>query len=101
MLESMFEDGLKVDLEDLDTDTVQKMHAKAHKAEEAAAKRAGKESISNKSLIITKLPLAPEHRIDPDYWPGLVTVREWCNKRKEKMDELNYQCQVCKHESQN
>ena len=101
MLESMFGDGPEVDLKDLDKDTVQKMHAKAHKAKEAATKRAGKESVSNKSLIITKLPLAPKHGINPDYWPRLVMVREWCNKNKEKMDKLYYQCQVCKHESQN
>ena len=101
ILELMFGDGPEVDLEDLDTDTVQKMHVEAHKAKEAAAQGVGKESVSHKSLIIIKLPLAPEHGIDPDYWPGLVMVREWCNKKKEKVDKLYYQCQVCKHELQN
>ena len=61
MLESMFGDGPEVDLEDLDTDAVKKMREEAEQAEVAAAKNVGKETISNKNLVITKLPLTPEY----------------------------------------
>ena len=101
MLESMFGDGPEVDLEDLDTDAVRKMREEAEQAEVATAKKVGKETISNKNLVITKLPLTPEYGIHPNYIPELVSVREWCNKKKEKVDKFYYRCHVCQHEAQN
>ena len=101
MLESMFGDGPEVDLEDLDTDAVKKMQEEADQAEAAAAKKVGKETISNKNLVITKLPLTPEYGIHPNYIPELVSVHEWCDKKKEKVDKFYYHCHVCQHESQN
>ena len=67
LLELMLRDGLEIDPEELDTEMVNEMCAEAQKAEEEAAKREGKELATSKSLIITKLPLAPKHGIDLDY----------------------------------
>ena len=101
MLEAMFGDGPKIDIKDLDTETVQEMQTEAQKAEADVAKKKGKLSAFNKSLVITKLPLVPEYGIDPDYWQELVQVREWCDKKQDKVDKLYYQCHIYKHESQN
>ena len=101
MFESMFGDGPEVDLEDLDTDAIKKMREEAEQAEVAAAKKVRKETISNKNLVITKLPLTPEYGIHPNCIPELVSVREWCDKKKEKVNKFYYRCHVCQHESQN
>ena len=99
MLEAMFGDSPKIDIKD--TETVQEMWAKAQKAKADVAQKQGKPSAFNKSLIITKLPLVPKYGINSDYWPELVQVREWCDKKQDKVDKLYYQCHICKHESQN
>ena len=101
MLEAMFGDGPEVDIKDLDTETVQDMQAEAQRAKAGVAKKQGKPSVFNKSLVITKLPLVPEYRIDPDFWPELVQASDWCDKKQDKVDKLHYQCHICKHESQN
>ena len=98
MLESMFGDGPEVDLEDLDTDAVKKMREEAKQAE---AKKVRKETILNKNLVITKLPFTPEYGIHPNCIPELVSVHEWCDKKKEKVNKFYYHCHVCQHESQN
>ena len=101
MLEAMFVDGPEINIEDLDTETVQEMQAKAQQAEADVAKKQGKLSAFNKSLVITKLSLVPKYEIDPDFWLELVQFREWCNKKQDKIDKLFYQCPICKHELQN
>ena len=98
MLEAMFGDGPKIDIKDLDTETVQEMWAKAQKAKADVAQKQGKPSAFNKSLIITKLPLVPKYGINSDYWPELVQVREWCDKKQDKVDKLYYQSHICKIE---
>ena len=98
MLESMFGDGPEVDLEGLDTDAVKKMR---EEAEQAEAKKVGKETISNKNLVITKLPLTLEYGIHSNCIPELVSVSEWCDKKKEKVNKFYYHCHVCQHELQN
>ena len=90
MLESMFRDGPKIDPEELDTEMVKETHAEAQKAEEEAAKKEGTEPATNKSLIITKLPLVPKHGIDSDYWSNLVTVTECNHKKNKKVEKLYY-----------
>ena len=97
----MFGDGPEGDLEDLDTDAVKKMREEEEQAEAAAAKKVWKETISNKNLVVTKLPLTLEYGIHPNYIPELVSVREWCDKKKEKVDQFYYHCHVCQHEAQN
>ena len=101
MLEAMFGDGPEINIEDLDTKTFQEMQAKAQQAKSDVAKKQGKPSAFNKSLVITRLPLVPEYGIDLYFWPELVQVREWCNKKQDKVDKLYYQCHICKHGSQN
>ena len=101
MLEAMFGDDPEIVIKDLDTETVQEMRAEAQQAEAGVAKKQGKPSAFNKTLVITKLPLVPEYEIDPDFWPELVQVREWCDKKQDKVDKLYYQCHICKHELQN
>ena len=101
MLEAMFGDGPEINIEDLDTETVQEMRAKAQQAEADVAKKQGKPSAFNKSLVITKLPIVPEYGIDPNFWPELVQVRQWCSKKQDKIDKLFYHCHICKHESRN
>ena len=77
----------KIYPEELNMEMVKEMHAEAQKAEEEAAQKEVKELATNKSLIITKLPLGPEHGIDLDYWPDLVTVRE-CGEGRVNMNEI-------------
>ena len=101
MLESMFGDGPEVDLEDVDTNAVKKMREEAMQAGVAAAKKVRKETILNKNLVITKLPLTLEYGIHPNYILELVSVHEWCDEKKEKVDKFYYHCHVCQHESQN
>ena len=101
MLEAMFGYGPEINIEDLDTESVQGMRAEAQQTEADVAHRQGKPSAFNKNLVITKLPLVPEYGIDPAYWPELVQVREWCSKKQDKVDKLYYQCHICKHELQN
>ena len=102
MLESMFGDGEDIEIEDLDSDDIQKLRAEADKVEEEAMKKQGRFSAFNKTIIVKSLPLTPEFGIDDDYWPELIPVREWDDKKKEKVDKLYYHCRIChKHESQN
>ena len=101
MLEAMFRDGPEINIEDLDTETVQGMQAEAQQAKADVVNKQGKPSAFNKSLVITKLPLVPEYGIDPDFWPELVQVREWCSRKQDKVDKLYYQCHIHKNESQN
>ena len=101
MLESMFGDGLKVDPKELDSDAIKEMWAEAHKAKGEAAKREGRQVVADKTIVISKLPIAPEFGIDPDYLPELVNIHEWSKSKGEKVDKLYYQCKVCQHEAQN
>ena len=102
MLESMFGDGEDIEIEDLDSDDIQKLRAEADKAEEEAMRKQGRVSAFNKTIIVKSLPLAPEFGIDDDYWPELIPVREWDDKKKEKVHKLYYHCRISrKHESQN
>ena len=61
----MFGDGPEVDPEELDSEAIKEMWAEAHKAEE-----------TDKTIMVSKLPIVPEFGIDPDYLPELVTIRE-------------------------
>ena len=102
MLESMFGDGEDIEIEDLDSDDIQKLRAEAYKAEEEAMRKQGRVSAFNKTIIVKSLPLTPEFGIDDDYWPELIPVHKWDDKEKEKVDKLYYHCRICrKHESQN
>ena len=54
MLESMFGDGPEVDPEELDLEVVKEMQVEAHKAEEEAAKKAGRPVVTDKKLHAIK-----------------------------------------------
>ena len=56
MLEAMFGDDPEIDIEDLDTETVQEMRAKAQQGEAEVAKKQGKPSAFNKSLVYQTTP---------------------------------------------
>ena len=77
------------------------MWAEPHKAEEEVAKKEGRPSVTDKTIMVSKLPIAPEFGIDPDYLPELVTIREWSKSKKKKVNKLYYQCKICQHEAQN
>ena len=101
MLESMFRDKPKVDTEELDLDTIKEMLTEAHKTKEEAANREGRPAVVDKTIVISKLPIAPEFGIDLDYLPELVNIHEWSKSKGKKVDKLYYQCKVCQHEAQN
>ena len=102
MLEGMFGDGEEIEIEDLDSESIQKLWAEADEAEKEAMKKQGRTSAFNKTLIVKSLPLAPEYGIDDDYWPELVSVHEWDDKKQERVDKLYYRCRICrKHKAQN
>ena len=73
MLESMFGDWPDGDPEELDSEVIKEMWAEARKAEEAA-KKEGRPAVTDKTIMVSRLPIAPEFGIDPDYLPELVTV---------------------------
>ena len=74
MLESMFGDGPEVDPKELDSEAIKEMWAEAHKAEEEATKKEGRPLVTDKTIMVSKLPIAPEFGINPDYLPELVTI---------------------------
>ena len=51
--------------------------------------------------MVSRLPIAPEFGIDPDYLPELVTICKWSKSKNKKVNKLYYQCKVCQHEAQN
>ena len=77
------------------------MWAEAHKAEEEAAKKKGRHVVADKTIVISKLLIAPEFGIDLDYLPDLANICEWSKSKGKKVDKLYYQCKVCQHEAQN
>ena len=95
----MFGDGPEVDPEELDSDTIKEMWAEVCKAKEEAAKKERRPVVADKTIVISKLPIAPEFGIDLDYLPDLVNIHEWSKSKGKKEDKLYYQCKVCQHEA--
>ena len=70
----MFGDGPEVDPKELDSEAIKEMWAEAHKAEEEAAKKDGRPSVTDKTILVSKLPIAPEFGINPNYLCELVII---------------------------
>ena len=101
MLEAMFGDGPEIDPEELDSDAMKKMGDEACKAKEEAAQKEGGLAVADKTIMVSKLPIAAEFGIDLDFLLDLVNVCEWSKSKGKKVDKIYYQCKLCQHESQN
>ena len=97
----MFGERPEVKPEELDSEAIKEMQSDACKAEEEAAKKKGRPVVTDKTIMVLRLPIAPEFGTDPNYLPELVTVREWSKSKNKKVNKLYYQCKVCQHEAQN
>ena len=103
MLEAMFGERPEIDPKELNSDTIKKMWDKARKAKEEAAEKEGRPAVTDKTVMVSKLPIGPELGINPDFLPDLVNVHEWSKSKGKgkKVDKIYYQYTVCQHESQN
>ena len=101
MLEAMFSDRPETDPEKLDSDAIKEMQVEAHKAEEEVAGREERPVVADRTIVVFKLPIAPEFGIEPEFLPDLVNIHEWSKGKGKKVDKLYYQCKVWQHESQN
>ena len=97
MLESMFGDGPEVDPKELDTEAMKEMWAEVEKAKKEAATQEGASSGIGKRVVVTNLPITPEHGIDIELIPEIVIVREWSAHKNKKVVKLYYKCKICEH----